>query len=221
MGLGSVQLEMASEESPEGYDRAVERFTTAIDLGRDGGRPSSGRLLRPDLAQVHYARGYARVKLYESTGLLKKDEALLRKALGDFKEAVALDACQYAAKRAETQLRERSRSVSRERRRRSLGPMLVVSASLIVFAIAQVGFFLHLHHGWLRLGGTNYVALTFGSLLFVVAGLSLPELLRLKVGGFELEKETVVEVSEIKPLAIAEPLSVRPAPVSGALAAHS
>ncbi len=41
----------------------------------------------------------------------------------------------------------------------------------------------------------TYTALTFGSLLFMVAGLYLPKVLKLKVPGIELEKASVDQVS--------------------------
>jgi len=39
-----------------------------------------------------------------------------------------------------------------------------------------------------------YILLTFGYLLFMVVGLYLPQILKLKVGSIELEKSTVDQI---------------------------
>jgi hypothetical protein len=41
----------------------------------------------------------------------------------------------------------------------------------------------------------SYALLTFGSLIFMVAGLYLPQILKLKVGGIELEKKPVEQIT--------------------------
>jgi hypothetical protein len=40
-----------------------------------------------------------------------------------------------------------------------------------------------------------YVLLTFGSLMFILAGLTLAQLLKLKVAGIELEKSAVDQIT--------------------------
>ncbi len=65
------------------------------------------------------------------------------------------------------------------------GPTLSLVLSLTVFGLAQYRF---LTAGW---DGATYLALTFGSLAFVVISFYLPELLKLKVAGIELEKSAV------------------------------
>jgi hypothetical protein len=47
-----------------------------------------------------------------------------------------------------------------------------------------------------------YSLLTFGSLLFMVAGLYLPQLLKLKVGGIELEKSSLDQSTPAGPIGI-------------------
>jgi hypothetical protein len=47
-----------------------------------------------------------------------------------------------------------------------------------------------------------YTALTFGSLLFMVAGLYRPKVLKLKVPGIELEKASLDQISAPSPLGI-------------------
>ncbi len=52
----------------------------------------------------------------------------------------------------------------------------------------------------------NYFALTFASLIFIVVGLSLPQLLKLKIGrgGIELEKSSVEQMTMAGPLGISK-----------------
>ena len=47
-----------------------------------------------------------------------------------------------------------------------------------------------------------YILLTFGSILFMITGLYLPQLLKLKVGGIELEKSSVDQIKSSSPLSI-------------------
>jgi hypothetical protein len=45
------------------------------------------------------------------------------------------------------------------------------------------------------MGYGTFIAMAFGSLLFLVAGLYLPNVTKLKVGGLELEKGALDKVS--------------------------
>jgi hypothetical protein len=45
--------------------------------------------------------------------------------------------------------------------------------------------------GFPELAGGYYALLTFGSLLFMVVGLYLPQILKLRVAGIELEKSSI------------------------------
>jgi hypothetical protein len=56
---------------------------------------------------------------------------------------------------------------------------------LFIFVVAQIEYL----RGNISTG--PHLALTFGSLVLAVAGLFLPELLKLKVAGVELEKSPV------------------------------
>jgi hypothetical protein len=46
-----------------------------------------------------------------------------------------------------------------------------------------------------RLDAVQYIAITFGALVFFVAGLYLPKVLKLKVPGIELEKASMDQIS--------------------------
>lgn len=51
-------------------------------------------------------------------------------------------------------------------------------------------------------GVGSYALLSFGSLMFMVAGLYLPQILKLKVAGIELEKSTIDQIATTGSLGI-------------------
>jgi hypothetical protein len=59
---------------------------------------------------------------------------------------------------------------------------------VIVFLVAQLFFYYSKN-------ATVYMSLTFGSLLFMIAAVYLPQLLKLKLPGFELEKASLDRAS--------------------------
>ena len=65
--------------------------------------------------------------------------------------------------------------------------------SLGVFSLSQANFFIGTPGKPIEIG--YYVLLTFGSLMFILAGLSLTQLLKLKVAGIELEKSAVEQIA--------------------------
>ena len=139
---------------------------------------------------------YARAKLYDG------DKSgfrpfLITMALRDFRQARKLNPnhgpAQSACKKIVKEITRRTRdSVSDV-----IGTVLVSVAAAMVFVFAQVDFFLRgswLHHV-LGLPANSildkpsyYATVTFGALALMIAGVSLGKLLKLKVGGIELEK---------------------------------
>ena len=99
----------------------------------------------------------------------------------------------------------RSKNTQRLRRRAGgsfvdlFGPLVIFISATFVFLFAQLNFaFPNLF--WLPVqrspvGCEVYVVLTFGALLFMIAGLYLPKVLKLKIPGIELEKASVERVS--------------------------
>jgi hypothetical protein len=82
----------------------------------------------------------------------------------------------------------------------------VAVLSVAILVLTQIGFWLRWpSSGSGTSGGADkidvswYVVLSFGSLLFAIAGLSLPQLLKLKVGGIELEKSVSDQISPTAP----------------------
>jgi hypothetical protein len=84
------------------------------------------------------------------------------------------------------------------------GPLAIFTAGAAVFLFTQLDFFFPnakvRELFWLpmksqAMDAKYYVVLTFGALIFMIAGLYLPKVLKLKVPGIELEKASVERAS--------------------------
>jgi hypothetical protein len=123
---------------------------------------------------------------------LLPEETLLTKALDDFKQCADLDPAHDKAKRAKEKVEQASRRFTPQKTMEKYGPLVVVLLSLFIFGLGQYNFFTQSTGDF---SAASYAILTFGSLLFLVAGLSLPQILKLKVGGLELEKSSMSPVT--------------------------
>jgi hypothetical protein len=74
-----------------------------------------------------------------------------------------------------------------------MGPWLLTILSLVGFFLSQANLFFSVPGKQIDIG--YYILLTFGSLMFILAGLSLTQLLKLKVAGIELEKSVVEQIT--------------------------
>jgi hypothetical protein len=103
------------------------------------------------------------------------------------------------ARDAARQLEEKRREFLNQRATQRLGPSLVAFLALFVFVFTQASFYF----GWplKDFPSVNYMSLTFGSLIFIIASLYLPSTQRLKLAGVELEKRPVDQTPN--------PLSIR------------
>ncbi len=133
-----------------------------------------------------------------------KDESLLHQAIKDFKECLNNDPSNWKAKRAIEKINVKFKYFSPQRLTQKIGPWLIVLLSLVVFVLSQVSFFIgkplsaklsFLQGHPISIEKEYYVILTFGSLLFIVVGLYLPQIMKLKVGTFELEKSPVEQIT--------------------------
>jgi hypothetical protein len=140
---------------------------------------------------VLYSRGYAKVKLYEASKR-PNDEKPLHDALDDLRESYKNDSNNHRANRAIDKLEKRLYHFSRRSALERIGPWLLTILSLVVFVLSQSNFFFSIPGKQIDVG---YVLLTFGSLMFILAGLSLAQLLKLKVAGIELEKSAVDQIT--------------------------
>ena len=185
LGLGEVYTAMGDAEDEDMYDQAIYHFTEGIKIAQS--KKGSKILRKKELAAVLYSRGYARVKLYEASKTIR-DESLLHDALKDFKDCFHTDQDHHKARRAKEKIEKMHSRYSPQRLTERVGPLVISLPSLTVFILTQGSFFFGKPIESLDSVG-YYALLTFGLLIFMVAGLSLPQLLTLKVAGIELEKK--------------------------------
>jgi tetratricopeptide (TPR) repeat protein len=213
IGLGGVYVALGETGDPDMYDPAIVQYTEAIGLAMR--RAGSKRLKKKELASVFYSRGYARVKSYEASKT-PKDRGRLFDARDDFRTCFKNDADQYKAKRAVEKIDKVLPPRSPQRFMEEWGPPVIFLFSVAVFVLSQiifvwsfldkskipfsVGFLDQAQH----LPLSDYVALTFGSLILMVASSYLPQLLKLKVPGIELEKTAVDQVTTLGPVGISK-----------------
>jgi hypothetical protein len=133
----------------------------------------------------------------------------LRAAISDFRISYQKDKCNIKAKRACEKLTLRLSYTRSQNILRSIGPPTIFAVSAFLFFITQYLFFRGKPVLWDKsskifqgMSESHYVLLTFGSLIFMIAGLSLPELLKIKIAGVELEKSTIQQTQPFSSLGI-------------------
>ena len=199
IGLGEVYSALGDISDKEYYSMAIERYDKVIQLAdTDNG---SKRLLKNQLAAVYYSRGYARVKLYEAS-LPFVSESLLSSALKDFRKCCASDRNHASAEAARRKLEGRLTKSSNRFILKKVAPWLVLLPSFFVFTLSQLNFYFGIPAGQDSINTVSYIGLTFGSLIFLVVGLFLPELQKLKAAGIEMEKSTTSQISPVGPLGL-------------------
>ena len=199
IGMGELQLARGEKEEDDVdlFEEAIRYFSKALKLA--GVLNGSKRLTTKEVALVHYLRGYARIKLFE-TSKIKSDESLLWKARNDFAICFNKDQTNHKALRSRRKIEKRLWLFMPRRIGKTLGAVILLIASIFVFVISQSAFYFHRPD--VALAETTYVLLTFGSLFLFVAGIFLPQLLKLKIAGIELEKSTVDQIQTTERLGI-------------------
>jgi tetratricopeptide (TPR) repeat protein len=200
IGLGQVYTAMAEScHDSDYYEEAIHHFERAIAMAENDSSAISKKMTSRELAALYYASGYARVKLHNASKTIKGDR-LLWDARRDFKQSVKHDKENHKAERAVKKITEKSPLFSPERFLEKVGPMTIVAMSAFVFGLVQVSF--------LRKGIFHnlafYVPVTFGSIALMVVGFYLPQLLKLKVAGIELEKSSVDQITSSGTLEIGQ-----------------
>jgi superkiller protein 3 len=196
IGLGEVYTAKAEAGDKDFYNAAIKHYGRAIELWEQ--RQGSKRLSSKQLAAVHYSQGYARVRLYEASRPFG-DESLLSDALQNFDRCAGLDRDHCKAATAKDKLDKLLNRRPLHWIPEKVAPWLVLGPSLFVLILTQVTFV----SGFPRqIDTASYVGLTFGSLIFVVVGLFLPEIQKLKGAGIELEKSAVTQISTATSLGI-------------------
>jgi tetratricopeptide (TPR) repeat protein len=204
IGSALASIELADDGDADHYERAEQFLTDALNHGRGGGSGSK-RLARDKdaIADIYYMRGYAKAKRYEANrGALPT--ILIASALDDFRQTLRANSRHNLARSAIDRLTQRMLRRFGDSFAEIAGQVVVFIASASVFLFAQLDFFLRntaLHRalglpaGPLLDGPGYYVSVTFGALVIMIAGLSLPKLLTLKVPGIELKKASADEVA--------------------------
>ena len=193
IGLGQVCVARADDKAskdPELYEEAIHHFERAIDLGKTEPCSVSSRLKPKKWAALYYSLARARVQLHGSSKFLKGDSPLNR-ALEEIKLCLKNDPEHYKAISAKKKILDKIRPTSTERAMEKIGPITIFGASTFLFVFTQACFF----RGILFKEMASYIPMTFGSLVLMIAGLSLPRLLKLKVAGIELEKSSVDQIT--------------------------
>ena len=201
IGLGEVYT-VIGEKDEDMYNEAIRHFTEAINL-RDS-ENASKRVKGKELAAVYYSRGYARVKYFEASKIMG-EKGLLHDALTDFTESFDKDPDHHKAERAKEKLKKRLSRFSRQGLTEKIGPFVLSALSFVVFTFTQCSFFFSIPNKPVKSIDVGYYALlTFGSLIFMVAGLYLPQILKLKFAGIELEKSSVEQITTSAALGISK-----------------
>lgn len=189
IGLGEIYTFMGDAGDQVMYDEAVSQFDEGLKIAKSENR--SKKLNKKELAAVLYSRGHTRVKLHESHRI-RRDESLLHHALDDFNECFRNDPDHHKSKWAAKKIKERLSYLSPQGLVEKIGTFVISFASLSIFILTQVSFIFGIPR---TLEISYYSLLTFGSLIFLVAGLSLPQLSKLRVAGIELEKSPVEQIT--------------------------
>ncbi|HHT9158679.1 MAG TPA: tetratricopeptide repeat protein [Candidatus Brocadiaceae bacterium] len=197
LGLGEVYTTMGDNGNADMYYQAINHFTAGINSSSPG--KGSKELNKNELSAVLYSRGYSRVKLYEALPLLDKDKKLLRDAMSDFKECFKNDPNQYRAERAFEKIEKILENYSMSFMEK-IGQCILFGFSLIILIGSQYLLYLFIRGKPRSIKESTYIILTFGSLLFIVASIYLPNVLKLKVVGLELEKNTINQINTLPTL---------------------
>jgi len=191
IGLGETCIGGAEKGRTDLFDQAIIHLGKAIELAES--KQGSDRLSDRELAAVYYSKGFAEYKLAEKSSLDRRD-SLYNAARDDFEMSCNLDGDNRAASDAKQGLGEKTKLLSRQSAVERFGPFLIVLLSAYAFLMIQTSFFVNWPIVWLEPG--YYALLSFGMLTFMIAGLYLPQILKIEVGGVKLEKSVVEQAAK-------------------------
>jgi tetratricopeptide (TPR) repeat protein len=200
LGLGEAYAALGDDgqDSEEHFLQAVNFLQRGIGLGTNG--LGSHQLTKEEVSAAQYSCGYAYAKLYEASKSSPNLDYLKRAALAFAESQRSGTRDREKAAAAARKLEDRLKEAMFQKATQWVGPLLVGTLAVLIFALAQTSFFLHVPIK--NLAPVYHGMLTFGSLLFLIASLYLPSLLRLKLAGIELEKRPVDQITAARPLGI-------------------
>lgn len=188
IGLGDVYTAMGDDGDWEMYQQAIYHYSQAMKLSRT--ETGSKKLKKYELAAVHYSRGVARVRYFETAKIWPK-KSFLHDALVDFQKCHKNDPDHHKSAQASKKVRN-FLSLSPMRFLERFGPMLITWAAFSAFLISSLAFIFHTP---CKITAGYYALLSFGSIVFMIAGLYLPQILKLKVGPIEIEKIPLSQIT--------------------------
>jgi hypothetical protein len=203
---------MGDAGNAEMYSAGIAHFDRALAVAASEDR--SKRLKPSDEASVRYSLGYAQVSSYEREA--GSDPNLLRDAKKNFDRCLQIDRNYGKADRAKKKLEQwLQRSISQKTEK--YGPVVIGGLSLTVCGLAQWKFFLTSP----PLSFESYAVITFASLFFMIAGLYLPQIIKLRFGGIELEKSSIDQATAVRSFGISRNLEEGRSASGPPLEAHS
>ena len=179
-GAAQVRIELADDGDPDQYGIAVDFLSDALKYGRNQ-ESGSKRLENSVIARIYYGLGYARIKSYEAD-VSRPASMALREARRDFQQCKEMDPSDSKARAAIEKINKFMRRRMRESLLDVWGPLVIFFAGAAVFLFAQLDFLFQRtairSSFWVPPEGefkraTVYIALTFGSLLFMVSAASV------------------------------------------------
>ena len=192
IGQGEVYTAMAENGETDFYEIAIDHYGKAIRLAEE--REGSRNLKKNEIAAIYYSRGYARVQRYEASRPFG-DESFLRDALRDFRRCADLNPDHSKAKIAIGKLSRQLKIFSPKKLTESGASLLVILPALFVFFYTQQIFIFKCVKPVYTVNTASYIALTFGSLIFIIVGLFLPQIQKLKGAGIEIEKSATTQIT--------------------------
>ena len=198
IGLAEVFTHMADAEEVEFYHNAEEAYTQAISIALKSREVQS--LSDHQKSELYYARAYVRVKLFKNSRPYAGREHLTG-ARKDINVSISYNSENYKAKRAREQLGSgNARHISFWT---GLGTVFLSVIFVVTIIMAQLGFWLN----WpLHIEVAFYLPLLLGSSVLLIALLYLPQVIRLKVPGLELEKAEASTFEETKLIIARQPI---------------
>jgi tetratricopeptide (TPR) repeat protein len=203
LGLGQVLLELGENDDVL-FEHARTAFQKAVDLAntmktRGETREGSTELSASQLSEAYYALGRTKVKLYEARmreGLFVtgRDRGLLHEALQHFNAAAKMDHTNHKARRAAERVKKEVDPFAPHRVANEWAPRIVAALAVLLLLLVQLNFFVG--HVGKTMSATVFLPLSLGLLVFIIAAFYLPQLLRLKVAGIELEKTSTDQITQ-------------------------
>jgi tetratricopeptide (TPR) repeat protein len=191
VGLGYLKIEQSEFKKQDFYDDAIKYLEIALRLSPT--RRASSRVTKKLKIFILYHLGYAKIKKYENSDKLLGEklltsEKLLTDAAKYFQEVLLIDKDHQKAQRASEFLKKKRNPLNSATFVETIAPVFISILAITVFVLSLTSFF------WKKpleagLSEGYFIILIFGSLAFLIAGISLPQLLKIKFGNIELEKE--------------------------------